>query len=139
MVYGGGGVMPDIFVPIDTTLNYGFYNEMNRKNIINEFMLEYVNKNRSLLLIQYPNIEEFKQTYTISDQLIEQLTETAKRDSVENKEPEKFKEALPTVKVLLKALMARYLWDAEAYVKVVNDINPVSLKALEALKDDIKN
>ncbi len=136
LVYGGGGVMPDIFVPIDTTLNYGFYNEMNRKNIINEFMLEYVNKNRSSLLLQYPNIEKFKETYTISDQLIEQLTETAKRDSVENKEPEKFKEALPTVKVLLKALMARYLWDAEAYVKVVNDINPVYLKALEALKDD---
>lgn len=136
LVYGGGGVMPDIFVPIDTTLNYGFYNEMNRKNIINEFMLDYVNKNRNSLLKKYPDVDAFKKTYTISDDLIAQLIDTAKKDSVENKEPEKFKEALPTVKVLLKALMARYLWDAEAYARIANEINPIYLKALEALSNN---
>ena len=63
VVYGGGGIMPDIFVPIDTTRASDYYIEIRGKGLINNFTLEYVNKNREELLKKYPTFEEFDKNY----------------------------------------------------------------------------
>lgn len=63
VVYGGGGIMPDIFVPIDTTRASDYYIEIRGKGLINSFTLEYVNKNREELLKKYPTFEEFDNNY----------------------------------------------------------------------------
>ena len=63
VVYGGGGIMPDIFVPIDTTRASDYYIEIRGKGLINSFTLEYVNKNREELLKKYPTFEEFDKNY----------------------------------------------------------------------------
>ena len=63
VVYGGGGIMPDIFVPIDTTRASDYYIEIRGKGLINSFTLEYVNKNRDELLKKYPTFEEFDNNY----------------------------------------------------------------------------
>lgn len=63
VVYGGGGIVPDIFVPIDTTRASDYYIEIRGKGLINSFTLEYVNKNRDELLKKYPTFEEFDNNY----------------------------------------------------------------------------
>ncbi len=63
VVYGGGGIVPDIFVPIDTTRASDYYIEIRGKGLINNFTLEYVNKNREELLKKYPTFEEFDKNY----------------------------------------------------------------------------
>lgn len=63
VVYGGGGIVPDIFVPIDTTRASDYYIEIRGKGLINSFTLEYVNKNREELLKKYPTFEEFDKNY----------------------------------------------------------------------------
>ena len=63
VVYGGGGIVPDIFVPIDTTRASDYYIEIRGKGLINSFTLEYVNKNRDELLKKYPTFEEFDKNY----------------------------------------------------------------------------
>ncbi len=49
LVYGGGGIIPDVFVPIDTGINYSYFNRLLAKGVINEYVLNYVDKNRESL------------------------------------------------------------------------------------------
>ena len=66
IVYGGGGIMPDIFIPLDTTKYSSLYGEMFRKGIFSGFTLEYMNTNREKLKAQYPTIEDFKNNFKVS-------------------------------------------------------------------------
>lgn len=136
LVLGGGGITPDIALPLDTTINYIYFNEMQRKNVLNQFMVAYVNDHRNELLTQYPTVAEFKQQYTLPDQLWKQIIAAATKEGIEDKKPENTTAALPAYKELLKALMARYIWDADAYQQIENETDPVYKKALEALKNN---
>lgn len=134
-VYGGGGILPDIFVPLDTSLSHGYYNEMSRKNVINQFVLNYVNNNRQQLKSRYPDLETFRKNYEFTDDLFKQLYAEATKEGVENKNPADFEKTKPRVQVLLKALVARYLWDTGAYSQIANETNDVYQKAISVLQD----
>jgi len=81
-VYGGGGIMPDIFIPLDTSKYSSLYAEFVRKGIVNGFVIHYMEEYRSELKKQYPTIEEFKKNYTVSDTLYENLIAYGKKEGV---------------------------------------------------------
>jgi carboxyl-terminal processing protease len=83
-VYGGGGIMPDIFIPLDTTRYSTLYNEMYRKGIISEFALDYMEKNREELKAKYATMESFRDNFEISDPLFEELMDFAHKEGVKD-------------------------------------------------------
>ena len=83
-VYGGGGIMPDIFIPLDTTRYSSLYGEMIRKGIISGFTLDYMEKNRTLLKAKYETMEDFKNRFEISDDLFQELMDYAHKEGVKD-------------------------------------------------------
>lgn len=81
-IYGGGGIMPDIFIPMDTTNYASFYNEVVRKGIVNSFVMNYLDSERENLKKEYPTFEEFKKKYKISDKMYQNFVEYARKEGV---------------------------------------------------------
>jgi carboxyl-terminal processing protease len=81
-VYGGGGIMPDIFIPLDTTRYSSLYVEMYRKGIISSFALNYLDNNSNLLKLKYPAFEDFKNNFVISDDSMQDLIDYAHKEGV---------------------------------------------------------
>lgn len=82
VVYGGGGIMPDIFIPLDTTKYSTLYNEIVRKGIFGSFVVDYLEKNRESLKKQYPTFEDFQKNYKISDEFYNEFMQYAKKEGV---------------------------------------------------------
>ncbi|MDA3865920.1 MAG: S41 family peptidase [Salinivirgaceae bacterium] len=134
-VYGGGGVMPDVFVPIDTTHYSDFYRDLIRKGIFNQFILSEVNSNRTQLLEEYPDFKSFKANYTPSQKFYEKLLAYAKDKKVEpeNDDLERSEDA---IKQQIKALVARNLYGYHEFFELINPLDPIYLKAVEIITDD---
>lgn len=138
VVYGGGGIMPDIFVPIDTSLSSDYFGQLVRKGSLNTFALEYVDGHRAELLARYPDVQRFIDTFDGNDALVEGLIAQGIKDGVPQ-DLEGMEKSKALVLLRMKALMARDLWDTSAYWQVINPDNPVDAsyrKALQALADD---
>ena len=135
VVYGGGGIMPDVFVGLDTSMSSKYYDELRRNGTLNEFTLNYVDANRAMLLGKYKDVYQFKSDFKITKDFLEDFIAYAekkniKRDNVGIKTSEKL------ITTQLKALIARDLWDTNAYYVIINDINVFMVKALQCLEDD---
>ncbi len=133
-VYGGGGIMPDIFVAIDTSQSSKFYNKLIRKGILNSFALNYVDQNRAFIEQKYVDLEGFANDFLIDEELLNELYAFAKTKKVASEE-EDFSNSLEFLKVQLKALIARNLWKTNAYFRVFNEKNPIYQKALETISN----
>jgi carboxyl-terminal processing protease len=83
-VYGGGGIMPDIFIPLDTSRYSSFYNEMYRKGIISGFVLDYMETNKELMKTKYATMEDFRNNFEVSDQLLQELMDYAHKEGVKD-------------------------------------------------------
>ena len=134
VVYGGGGIMPDIYIPLDTTWATDYYAEVVGKGIVNQFSLTYVNTNRESLSKQYANAHEFNKNFAITEKIWQSFFDYAAADSVEKNEADFVlcEEKLATV---IKAVIARDLYNFEAYWIVSNSSDAAYLKALSSLKD----
>ncbi|MCC6385114.1 MAG: S41 family peptidase [Bacteroidia bacterium] len=134
-VYGGGGIMPDVFVPADTTLFTTFYRDILRKGVINEFALTYVDNKRKSLHSKFPDIDAFKEQFVTDSSFMKSFFDFAEKREVTATQDEKEK-SMAILTVQLKALVARDLWNTEAYFRIINDINPIYRKAVESFYDD---
>lgn len=134
-VYGGGGIMPDIFMPLDTNENYVLYNTLLRKNMIYEQIMTYQDKNRKTLEKKYPDFDSFNAGFTMDDKFVNQIIKQAKTDSIETT-PESIAYAIPQIKQLAKAIIARNLYDTGDFYQVMNSDDKEIQKAISVLKDD---
>ncbi len=134
-VYGGGGIMPDIFVPLDTSYNSKYLSDLGRKSVLFDYALDYTDKNRSTLKAKYQDMQTFKKDFSVSDDLLKGMKEWGEKSDVKFNE-EDYKVSETMILTQLKALIARDLWDINAYFYIVNDINPFYTKALQSLNDD---
>jgi carboxyl-terminal processing protease len=134
-VFGGGGIMPDVFVGLDTSMSSKYYDELRRNGTLNEFTLNYVDANRAMLLSKYKDVYQFKNDFKITKDFLEEFIAYAEKKNIKrNSEGIKTSEKLITTQ--LKALIARDLWDTNAYYVIINDINVFMVKALQCLEDD---
>ena len=135
VIYGGGGIMPDRFVPFDTTQYTKYYRSLVAKDVINTFSVNYVDKNRKQLKRQYKTEEDFCSRFSVSDDMVEELTQLGLREKVEiNKE--ELKTSAPLIRRVLKSMIARDLWTMDAYFRVYNEENDIVQEALRIISDD---
>ena len=133
-VYGGGGIMPDFFVPIDTTYISDYYRMILNRGIFNTFVLGYVDRHRGELNAKFPNFESFNSDYTVSPSIMDEMTRFAADEGLEY-DADGFETSEEYLELLVKAYIARDLWTTSAFYEVVNQVNPAVLKAKEVLDD----
>lgn len=132
-VYGGGGIMPDHFIPLDTTKTNLYYRQITAKGVVLQTTLSYVQSQRKQLLRKYKDFEQFCNTYQPDKQLMDLLLSKAESLKIEYNE-EQYNECLPIISVQLKALVARNLWSMKEYYQIINDLDDSLRKSIEILK-----
>ena len=138
VVFGGGGIMPDVFVPIDTSQSSAYFGQLVRKGVLNTFALNYVDEHRDELLKRYSSVEHFRNAFVVGDVMVSALEAYAMKEGIEP-DPEGMERSGGLINIRLKALVARDLWNTAAYWQVINAENPVDRsfqRALEILGDN---
>ena len=134
-IYGGGGVMPDVYVPIDTTEYSTYYRDMTAKGIINQFAIQYVDKHRKSIAKQYKTVKDFDRGFTVSDEMMRDFIAMGENDSVKYDE-EKYRTSERLLKDIIKGLIARDVYgDQSAYSVIINHRNRDLKAATEVLND----
>ncbi len=134
-IYGGGGVMPDVYVPIDTTEYSTYYRDMTAKGIINQFAIQYVDKHRKSIAKQYKTVKDFDRGFTVSDEMMRDFIAMGENDSVKYDE-EKYRTSERLLKDIIKGLIARDVYgDQSAYSVIINHRNSDLKAATEVLND----
>ena len=132
-VYGGGGIMPDYFVPLDTLQFTRFHRMLNAKSIIINANLRYVDNNRKTLKNRYKTFDDFNTRFTVPQSQIDAILKEGEVQQIKPKDQAELKRTLPLLRIQLKALVARDLWDMDEYFQIMNETNHVVRKALEVL------
>ncbi len=172
-VYGGGGIMPDYFVPFDTTRYTAFHRNISAMGLINKMSMNMIDKNRAEYKKKYPTVDKFISDFTISDSVMDELLSWARQEKKnltakekpaastvksENQEVEivdspdfndsgssseitpkelaEFEKSSPLIRLQIKALIARDLWDMNEYYQIINQENESLRKAKEIIKSD---
>ena len=133
-VYGGGGILPDIFVPLDTSMNSTYYDDLRRKGILSDFALTYTDDNRKNLLKDYADVFAFKKGFEMDDLFMQKFIGFAEKKEVKKNDAGYHRSEL-VIKTQIKALMARDLYNTNAYYVIINDINSFYKKALQSMDD----
>ena len=131
-VYGGGGIMPDFFVPIDTSRYTDYHRDLVAKGVIIRSTTGYIERHREELKRKYKDFNSFNQKFLIGDAFMADLRALADKENIPY-DPSQYARSLPLIKAQLKALIARDLWDTSAYYQVMNATNESVRQALHVL------
>lgn len=158
-VYGGGGIMPDVYVPLDTTRYTSLHRELVAKGCVNSTMLKWLNNHRQKLEKAYKvddyrkararmadnktynpadlrdGFKMFLNDFTVGDDIIDMMKKKANEAKIEYNDST-LQAAKPLLLIQMKALIARDLWDMSEYFEIINQTNEVYMEGLKALKDD---
>ena len=130
-VYGGGGIMPDYFVPLDTTTYTKYHRQLVAKGIVNETVLRYIDNNRKTLKKQFPKFEVYRRNFEVPQQMLDDIRRVAEKKDVKPKDEEERERTLPYLKNQLKALVARDIWDMDEYFQIINETSDIVKQALK--------
>lgn len=158
-VYGGGGIMPDVYVPLDTTRYTSLHRELVAKGCVNSTVLKWLNNHRQKLEKAYKvddyrkararmadnktynpadlrgGFKMFLNDFTVGDDIIDMMKKKANEAKIEYNDST-LQAAKPLLLIQMKALIARDLWDMSEYFEIINQTNEVYMEGLKALKDD---
>ncbi|MDZ4823577.1 MAG: S41 family peptidase [Flavobacteriales bacterium] len=133
-VYGGGGIMPDVFVPVDTTDNSDYFTGLLRTGVTNTYSINYVDKNRADLKSKYPTLQSFITGFQVSESMMKEQIAEAEKEKIKFNE-EEFQRSKKIIELRTKALVARNLFDNAAFFQVINQLNDPFVKAIETLQN----
>lgn len=136
-VYGGGGIMPDVFVPLDTTQYTDYHRRLVAKGIIPQFALRYVDKNRADLKAQYPDAQKFIKEFTVTDEMLNNLVDAGKAEKIDF-DKSQFAKSKEMLRTFVKAAIANDLFSTGAYFQIVNEQNDIYKEALSIINDDAR-
>lgn len=136
-VYGGGGIMPDYFVPMDTTRGTTLHANLNARGVINRTAISVVDNQRNTLLQQYPDVVRFMDRFQVSEEMEQRLRTIAAAEQVTWSE-EEYSRSQPLIFVQLKALIARDLYDSSAFYRIINEENDIFTQGLQIISDDLR-
>lgn len=131
-VYGGGGIMPDIFIPVDTTFSTKLYTDLVRKGIFNSYTIDYVLDNREKIQQQYVKFDDFNDKFEVDENMLANFRKIAEDKGVEWNE-EHYQRSMPWILLQIKALIARNVWDIDKYYQVTLKEDKVIKKAIQVL------
>jgi carboxyl-terminal processing protease len=135
IVYGGGGIMPDVFIPLDTTAFTDYYFNLRRKNVLNLYTADYVDKNRKELQKKYPDFDLFDKKFIIDSDFMKDFLSMAEKQGVKMNEKE-YGLSETLIKSQIKSLVAEKLWDVNASYKIINREDHEVQKAIGVIKND---
>jgi carboxyl-terminal processing protease len=127
-VYGGGGIMPDYFVPLDTTMNSAYVNKLFSSDTSREYLLDYVSKNKGNF--SKLSADDYYKSFRVSDAMLMDLVGFGKKNKVDF-DAKDFAKSKEYLRILIKAHLGRQLYDDSAFYKVINDINEVYQQAIK--------
>ncbi len=137
IVYGGGGIMPDIFVPLDTISYTDYYRDIIIKGVLSNFVLDKIDKNRELFKTKYPTFESFDSNFIVDSTLINELVKKASSEGIEEN-TEELNLAYDRLKIHIKALFARDLYSNQEYFIIINRLDPAFKTAYELIRNKKK-
>jgi len=133
IVYGGGGIMPDIFIPLDTDGISPFYNEANGKGLIVQFAYDYLDVHRKDIAAQFPDFESYKKNFFIDNAGYSKFLAFVIKGGVKKDEKgEEYSSVL--IRTQLKALIARQIWKNDGFYPIIHDLDLTLKKAEELMK-----
>ena len=131
--------MPDIFVALDTSSLYGYYSKLQRSNVLNNFVLEFIDQNRSGLLKQYPVLQKFRDGFQVNDNMIESMIKKGEKENIP-RDHKSIQFTMSLMKKEIKANIAGNLYSVKDFYQIINQDDTSILKALELIKNqDIYN
>jgi carboxyl-terminal processing protease len=133
-VYAGGGIMPDIFIPMDTSMYYRYFNNLVRKNVLFPFVVGYIDRNRDQLKAKYKSVADFKDNFQVSDAMVDELIKAGEKEGIK-KDEESLKVSESIIVRQIRALIARDLYDTGAYYLIMLEDDKEVEKAIEVLSD----
>ena len=133
-VYGGGGIVPDVFVPLDTTDNSAYFSSILRKGLDNRYALTYVDSLRAELEAAYPTEDSFLEGFEVTDAMLENFQAFASAEGVEFNE-EDWSKSGDAIALRLKAMMGRNLLEQSTFYRVISGLNESLERAIEILQD----
>lgn len=127
-VYGGGGIMPDYFVPLDTTLTSKYFNELSYANVLREFAFNYAEQNNNVL--KKMTFAKYQQDFVVADAMLNNLVDLGRKHKIEP-DFKDLKKNKKLFQVYLKAEIARRVWGNEAFFPIYNETNEVLQQAIK--------
>ena len=131
-VYGGGGIIPDSFVPLDTMEYTKYYRNVVAKGLINRYVISYVDRNRNTLKKKFKTDDRYVAGFEVSDEMLDELKALADKEGVEFNE-EQFKRSAPLFRMSIKGLIGRDIYDNATYFKVYNTHDPIFKRAYDII------
>jgi len=131
-VYGGGGIMPDVFVPLDTSKYYSYFNNLLRKNVVYTSVLDLMDENREKFVLQYPDFKSYEANFEPTDEMINKIMEEGDKEGV-TRDEESVNFARPLIKKQIKGLIARDLFSLSHYFQILNTEDKAIEKAVEVI------
>ncbi|MBR3710988.1 MAG: S41 family peptidase [Bacteroidales bacterium] len=135
IVYGGGGIMPDIFMPADTSFNSKLYTNLIRKGILNKYTVDYAMAQRETIKSQFQEFNKYNQQFQVTDAMIMDIRKQAEKEKITWNE-EEYKRSEKYIKLQVKALIARNVWEMQQYYEVTLKEDPTIKKAIEVISND---
>jgi carboxyl-terminal processing protease len=136
IVYGGGGIMPDIFIPIDTTNYTDYHRQLVANGLINRIAMNYLDKNRTQLTAKYSKIAQYKQSFEVPETLLKELTDLTAEEKI-TFDQEAYNRSKSLIKLQIKALIARDLYDISDYYQIINEENQSFKAACRIINDTV--
>lgn len=136
VVYGGGGITPDIFIPIDTTFYSDYYRDLIRTSTLMGFIVGYTDQNRKNLLRKYKTFENFNSEFTFNKETMSELIAAGEKNKVSFNQAQ-YDTSVQEMQRVMKGLVARDLWDMNDYYRVVNEDDYAILRALSVINDTV--
>lgn len=133
ILYGGGGIMPDVFVPLDTTQYTPLHRQLAAKSIIINADLKYVDSHRKQLKSQYSSFTSYLKNFEVPQTLIDEILAEGKKQKIIPKDDAELQHTMPFLRTQLKALIARDLWDMSEYFQVINEENDIVQQGVKAV------
>lgn len=135
VVYGGGGIMPDVFVPLDTAGISSMYTEVNGKGLIVQYAYDYLDMHRKEITEKFPDFESFRQHFQIGDDAYKKFIEYALKNGIKKDESgQTYSSSL--IRTQLKALIARQIWKNEGFYPIIHELDATLKKAEELMKSN---
>ena len=132
-VYGGGGIMPDIFVPLDTTRTNQYYRNVTAQNVVLNTSLQYTERNRRSIQRRFRSFDEFNRGFEVGQDVMKIFQDKARDAKVEFDEAQ-YQECLPIFKTQLKASIARLIWGMNTYYQVIQDLDETIQRAVKYME-----
>lgn len=134
-IYGGGGISPDVFVPLDTSMYSNYYRDLNAKGLLNQYAIRYTDTHRRQLKQQYKDATAFINGFNVTPEMLSELTSMAEKEGIAA-QPEMMQRSAPVIENVIKAIIGRDVYGDEVFYRILNLNNDIYIEALRLINSD---